>query len=92
MAGRDDQEGEDVHVAGDPELPLELLLERGCVTRTPSPLPVREGLVYQVSNHEVMDCSEHQSRLSKGVIAKVVQRKGLGARKSHRDSFISVGK
>jgi hypothetical protein len=65
--------GEDVGLAGDPELSSELLPGRGNVTLTPSPLPVREGLVYQVSNHEVMDCSEHQIRLSKGVIAKFVQ-------------------
>jgi hypothetical protein len=36
---------EDVGLAGDSELPLELLPGTGTVTRTPSPLPVREGLV-----------------------------------------------
>jgi hypothetical protein len=35
----------------------------------PSPLPVREGAVYQVSHQQVMGLPEHQSRLSKGVIA-----------------------
>jgi hypothetical protein len=79
MAGRNHQEPEDIGLAGDSELSPELLLWRGNVTLTPSPLPVREGAVYQVSNHEVMDSSEHQSRLSKGVIAKVVQTLGLGS-------------
>ena len=69
--------GEDIDVAGDAELPPELPLQVGNVTRTPSPLPVRERLVYQVSNHEVMGCPEHQNRLSKGVIAKFVQPKKL---------------
>ena len=69
--------GEDIDVAGDAELSPELLLWRGNVTRTPSPLPVREPLVYDVSNHEVMDCPEHQNRLSKGVIGKFVQPLGL---------------
>ena len=67
-----------------------LVVWGGTVTRTPSPLPVREGLVYQVSNHEVMDCPEHQIRLSKRVIAKFVQTLGLGARKSHRDGGLCV--
>ena len=49
----------------------------GNVTPTPSPLPVREGAVYPMPNHEVMGRPELQSRLSKGVIAKVVQRKEL---------------
>jgi hypothetical protein len=33
-----------------------------------------------VANHEGVGCSEHQSRLSKGVIAKVVQLLKLAAR------------
>jgi hypothetical protein len=37
--------GEDVGLAGDSELPPELLPGTGNVTRTPSPLPVREGAV-----------------------------------------------
>jgi hypothetical protein len=52
----------------------------GHVTRTPSPLPVREAAVETVPNHEDVGCSEHQIRLSKGVIAKFVQRLELGAR------------
>jgi hypothetical protein len=70
---------EDIDVSGDAKLPPELPLQVGNVTRTPSPLPVRERLVYHVSNHQVMSCSEHQIRLSKGVIAKFVQRKNLGS-------------
>jgi hypothetical protein len=81
--------GEDIDVAGNAELPPELLLQVGNVTRTPSPLPVRERLVYQVSNHEVMGCPEHQNRLSKGVIAKFVQRKNFQTLESHRGGFIS---
>jgi hypothetical protein len=79
LVGVQRQETEDIDLAGDSELSPELLLWRGNVTRTPSPLPVREPLVYDVSNHEVMDCPEHQNRLSKGVIAKFVQRKDLGS-------------
>jgi hypothetical protein len=33
-----------------------------------------------VANHEDVGCSEHQSRLSKGVMAKVVQLLKLAAR------------
>ena len=44
--------------------------------------PARESLVYQVSNHEVMGCPEHQSRLSKRAIAKVFQRNELGVSKA----------
>jgi hypothetical protein len=55
----------------------ELLHWTGNVTRTPSPLPVRESLLYHASNHQVMGCPEHQNRLSKGVIAKFVQRLDL---------------
>jgi hypothetical protein len=40
---------------------------------TPSPLPVREAAVETVPNHEDADSSEHQIRLSKGLIAKFVQ-------------------
>ena len=79
LVGVQRQETEDIDLAGDSELSPELLLWRGNVTRTPSPLPVREPLVYDVSNHEVMDCPEHQIRLSEGVIAKFVQRKNLGS-------------
>jgi hypothetical protein len=32
-----------------------------------------------VANHEDVDCSEHQIRLSKGLIAKFVQRLELGS-------------
>ena len=46
----------------------------------PSPLPVREAAVETVPNHEDVGCSEHQIRLSKGLIAKFVQRKELSAR------------
>jgi hypothetical protein len=86
------QETEDIDLAGDSELSPELLLWRGNVTRTPSPLPVREPLVYDVSNHEVMDCPEHQNRLSKGVIAKFVQLFDFQTLKSHRGGFISSRK
>jgi hypothetical protein len=79
LVGVQRQETEDIDLAGDSELSPELLLWRGNVTRTPSPLPVREPLVYDVSNHEVMDCPEHQIRLSKGVIAKFVQLLDLGS-------------
>jgi hypothetical protein len=40
---------------------------------------VREAAVETVPNHEDVGCSEHQSRLSKGVIAKVVQSLKLGS-------------
>jgi hypothetical protein len=36
---------------------------------TPSPLPVRESAVYPVLHQQVVGSSEHQIRLSKGVIA-----------------------
>jgi hypothetical protein len=62
--------------ADDAELATELLLPG---TGTPSPLPVREAAVETVPNHEDMDCSEHQIRLSKEVIAKFVQRLKLGS-------------
>jgi hypothetical protein len=60
------------------------LFSVGHVTRTPSPLPVREAAVETVPNHEDVSCSEHQIRLSKGVIAKFVQRLELEHEKSHR--------
>jgi len=60
---------EDVGSAGDPELSPKLLLRIGNATSTPLPPPVREGQVYPVSNHKVMGCPEHQSRLSKRVTA-----------------------
>jgi hypothetical protein len=70
---------EHIGLADESELSPELLLWTGNVTRTPSPLPVREGPVYQQSNEEDMGCSEHQICLSKGVIGKYVQPLGLGA-------------
>jgi hypothetical protein len=73
------QMAEHVGLADESDLPPELPLQVGNVTRTPSPLPVREASVYQVSNHEVMGCPEHQIRLSKGVIAKFVQLLDLGS-------------
>jgi hypothetical protein len=79
LVGVQRQETEDIDLAGDSELPPELFLQVGNVTRTPSPLPVREPLVYPVSNHQVMSFSEHQIRLSKGVIAKFVQPLALRA-------------
>ena len=89
LVGVQRQETEDIDLAGDSELSPELLLWRGNVTRTPSPLPVREPPVYDVSNHEVMDCPEHQNRLSKGVIAKFVQLLDFQTLKSHRGGSIS---
>jgi hypothetical protein len=65
--------------ADDAELAAELLFPAGHVTPTPSPLPVRERAVETVPNHEDVGCSEHQIRLSKGVIAKFVQRLELGS-------------
>jgi hypothetical protein len=40
---------------------------------------VRERAVETVPNHEDVDCSEHQIRLSKGLIAKFVQPLKLGS-------------
>ena len=70
LAGLEQEEGGDeVWVAADDaELAAELLPRV-----TPLPPPVREAAVETVSNHEDMGCSEHQIRLSKGVIAKFVQ-------------------
>jgi hypothetical protein len=76
LAGLEQEEGGDqVWVAADDaELAAKLLFPVGHVTRTPSPLPVREAAVETVPNHEDMSCSEHQIRLSKRLIAKFVQR------------------
>ena len=73
------QMAEHVGLADESDLPPELLLWTGNVTRTPSPLPVREAAVETVANHEDMDCSEHQIHLSKRVIAKFVQPLKLGS-------------
>jgi hypothetical protein len=83
LAGLEQEEGGDqVRVAADDaELAAKLLFPVGHVTRTPSPLPVREAVVETVPNHEDVGCSEHQIRLSKGLIAKFVQRLELWARK-----------
>jgi hypothetical protein len=82
LAGLEQEEsGDQVWVASDDaKLAAELLLPVGHVTRTPSPLPVREAAVETVPNHEDVGCSEHQIRLSKGLIAKFVQRLELKAR------------
>jgi hypothetical protein len=81
LAGLEEEEGGDqVWVALDEaELAAKLLFPAGHVTRTPSPLPVREAAVETVPNHEDMSCSEHQIRLSKRLIAKFVQRLELWA-------------
>ena len=82
LPGLEQEEGGDqVRVAADDaELAAELLFPAGYVTRTPSPLPVREAAVETVPNHEDESCSEHQICLSKGLIAKFVQRLELWAR------------
>ena len=59
-------------VADEAELAAELLLPVGHGAGTPLPPPVRERAVEAVPNHQDMDCSEHQIRLSKGVSAKFV--------------------
>ena len=71
-AGLEEEEGGDQMwvAADDAKLAAELLFRIGHVTPTPSPLPVREAAVETMPNHEDMDCSEHQIRLSKGLIAK----------------------
>jgi len=81
LAGLEQEEGRDQMwvAADDAELAAELLFPAGHVTRTPSPLPVREAAVETVPNHEDVGCSEHQIRLSKGLIAKFVQRLELGS-------------
>jgi hypothetical protein len=92
LAGLEQEEGGDQMwvAADDPELAAKLLFPVGHVTRTPSPLPVREAAVETVPNHEDVGCSQHQISLSKGLIAKFVQRKELGTvatarnTKSHR--------
>ena len=83
LAGLEQEEGGDQMriAADDAELAAKLLFPVGHVTRTPSPLPVRERAVETVPNHEDMGCSEHQISLSKGLIAKFVQRKELAARR-----------
>jgi hypothetical protein len=75
LAGLEQEEGGDQMwvAADDAELAAELLFPAGHVTPTPSPHPVRERAVETVPNHEDVGCSEHQIRLSKGVIAKFVQ-------------------
>jgi hypothetical protein len=81
LAGLEEEEGGDqVWVAlDDAELAAKLLFPVGQVTRTPSPLPVREAAVETVPNHEDVGCSEHQIRLSKGLIVKFVQPLELAA-------------
>ena len=81
LAGLEQEEGGDqVWVAADDaELAAKLLFPVGHVTRTPSPLPVREAAVETVPNHEDVGGSEHQILLSKGLIAKFVQRLELEA-------------
>ena len=76
LAGLEQEEGGDqVWVAADDaELAAELLPRV-----IPLPPPVREAAVETVPNHEDMGCSEHQIRLSKGVIAKFVQSLELGS-------------
>jgi hypothetical protein len=75
QAGLEEEEGGDQMwvAADDAELAAKLSLAVGHVTPTPSPLPMREAAVETVANHEDVGCSEHQSRLSKGLIVKVVQ-------------------
>jgi hypothetical protein len=82
QAGFEEEEGGDQRwvALDDAELAPELLFPVGHVTLTPSPLPVREAAVQTMADHEDMGCSEHQSRLSKGVIAKVFQLLKLAAR------------
>jgi hypothetical protein len=65
---------EQVNVADGAELSAELGTRLCHVTRTPSPLPVREGAVQHQSNHGDMGGPEHQICLSKGVIGKYVLR------------------
>jgi hypothetical protein len=66
-------------VADDAELAAEFLLLIGYGAGVPLPPPVREGAVQHVPNHEDVVSSEHQIRLSKGLIAKFVQGLELGA-------------
>jgi hypothetical protein len=66
--------GDEVGMAVDEaELAAELLNGVGHITPYPSPLPVRERPVQHVPNHEDVGSSEHQIRLSEGLIAKFVQ-------------------
>lgn len=92
LVGMPRQMAEHIGLADEAEPSPKLLLWRSNVTRTPSPLPVREGPVYQQSNVEDMGGPEHQIFLSKEVIAKYVQRLELGTRKSHRGGSISGGR
>ena len=75
QTGLVEEEGRDQMwvAADDAEPAAELLLPVGYGGGTPLPPPVRERAVEAVPNHEDIDCSEHQIRLSKGVIAKFVQ-------------------
>ncbi len=59
--------------ADDAELAAELVLWVGHGARVPLPPPVREAGGINRANHEDMGSSEHQIRLSKGLIAKFVQ-------------------
>src|SRR6202789_1320193 len=70
QAGLEQEEGGDQMwvAADDAELAAELLPRV-----TPLPPPVREAAVETVPNHEDVSCSEHQIRLSKGLVAKFVQ-------------------
>jgi hypothetical protein len=70
---------EHVGIADESEASPEFLPGRG--SATPSPLPVREGSVYQQSNQEDIGGPEHQICLSKVVIGKYVQRLKLGGTK-----------
>ena len=76
LAGLEHEEGGDQMrvAADDAELAAEFLPRV-----IPLPPPVREAAVETVPNHEDMGCSEHQIRLSTGVIAKFVQPLGLGS-------------
>src|ERR1700744_5651660 len=82
LAGVEQEEGGDQmrNAADDAELAAKLLFPVGHVTRTPSPLPVREAAVETVPNHKDVGGSEHQILLSKGLIARFVQRLELEAR------------
>jgi hypothetical protein len=76
QAGLVEEEGGDQMwvAADDAELAAEFLPRVA-----PLPPPVREAAVETVPNHEDMSCSEHQIRLSKGLIAKFVQSLKLGS-------------
>jgi hypothetical protein len=80
LAGLEQEEGGDQMwvAADDAELAAELLPRV-----TPLPPPVREAAVETVPNHEDVSCSEHQIRLSKGLVAKFVQSLELGSAICH---------